>query len=141
MLKDPESDYAAQPDDGQGRLPIKSAIPIPELEPSIPVEPLPPKPHLPPSKIRPVVDDIQKDIDFRRGIVDQQGQTTAFGTRERSKTLTPEDEDILIGRAARRVLASRPKAKRKKTRRGLGSRQLINADGPPPNVEDARKTY
>lgn len=32
-------------------------------------------------------------------------------------------------------------ARKKATRSGLGSRQLLNADGPPPNIDDSRRTY
>lgn len=93
-----------------------------------------------PVSIRPQVEAITTQADFDYDRVDKRGQTTGFGTRERSRTLTPEDEDVLIARAARRVLSARPKTKPpQKTRRGLGSRQLLSADEPPAHIVEENR--
>lgn len=87
-----------------------------------------------PETVRKQVQIVEQEAQSRYDIVDKQGQTTGFGTRERSGTLTPQDEDVLIGRAARRLVARQPKNKKKRTRNGLGSRQLLTADEPPAHI-------
>ena len=53
----------------------------------------------------------------------------------------PLDEPAQADPAVQETPTTKPRSRRQKTRRGLGSRQLLQADGPPPGVEDARKTY
>ena len=58
-------------------------------------------------------------------------------TAERIEQL--ENQQLTAQRRAKQ--SGLPQRKNRKTRRGLGPRQLLNADGPPPGVDDARKKY
>lgn len=137
--KSPEQDYSAsgpQPELPTELLPTPADGTVPSISKSrIQVTEPPEKSTFqPPASIRPQVKAaaIQADFDYDR--IDSQGQTTGFGTRERSRTLTPQDEDVLIARAARRVLSGKPKTRKPKTRRGLGPIQLLSADEPPAHI-------
>jgi hypothetical protein len=143
--KSPEQDYPAsgpQPELPAELLPTPADGTVPSISEGRPqvIEPPEESAFQPPASIRSQVKAVAAQADFDYDRVDSQGQTTDFGTRERSNTLTPEDEDVLIARAARRVLLGNPKSRKPKTRRGLGPRQLLSADEAPPHiVEETRR--
>lgn len=94
-----------------------------------------------PESIRPLV-EAQSGAQSREiDRIDDQGQTTGIGNRDRAGIEAAEDIDSKAIESARRTLAKNPRSKPQRSRRGLGRIGRLNADGPPPGVSDARKTY
>ena len=145
MKKTPENDY--QPNDPQLRLPDEllptpvdnSVEPVDVEEKTEPTESV--SPFQPPESVKAQVEALERERSAEWDRIDKQGQTTSRATRQRAG-IEVIDEELLAAQATKKALASKPKQKRRATRRGLGPRQLLNADGPPPGVEDVRRqTY
>ena len=95
-----------------------------------------------PEAARPAVQSYLEQAGGDYDRVDGQGQTTAGeGTRQRAGIADPDDDEARAVRSARRILAANPPEREPKTRRGLRGQAMSNADGPPPHVQDSRKTY
>ncbi|MBX4191033.1 hypothetical protein KW794_03010 [Candidatus Saccharibacteria bacterium] len=146
MPKEVNRDYATPPPESEGQLPFDrptfdEAADSPDA--TVPAYPEKYEPHLPLETAQAIgqvrVEAAQEEADRRMGNYPHvAGQIRA----DVDPTLEVGDDFDKEVKSTRKIVAKaaqKPKAKR--TRRGLGSKQLLNADGPPPGIDDARKSY
>lgn len=139
MVKSPEKDFSGYPEGTLfrefGEVP-NGASPEPVSESSSADSDID---FQAPASARRLIEDAENPrLKMREDILEHQvgGRFAAKISTRGVKAVTGRLPGETVPRKTEKPKNNRPK----KTRRGLGSRQLLNADGPPPGVDDARRT-